>query len=314
MKIAVFGAGGVGGYFGARLASGGADVHLLARGRHLEALREEGLQVRSERGDLHLKLPSTDSPAEVGPSDVVLFCVKSTDTRKAADSLGPLLREKTAVITLQNGVDNEEALASVIGAEHVVGGVAYIFATISAPAVIEHKGALARIVFGELDGRRSDRLASFLEVCRSASVDAELTETIRVELWRKFALICATAGMTAAVRLPLGAIRESAPAFEMYRRIVAEVSAVARAEGVALPEDTVERIVDSVAKLPGHWYSSLHYDLTHGKPMELEALHGEAVRLARRHGVDVPMCEAVRGVLDPWAIRNRDEEKSAAAD
>jgi len=305
MKVAVYGAGGVGGYFGARLAEGGSEVHLIARGAHLDALRQRGLQVESVKGELRLRLPATDDPREIGASDVVLFCVKSTDTESAARGLAPLLKEDTAVVTLQNGVDNESILSKAIPPVHVVGGVAYILATLSAPGVVSHQGELARIVFGELDGRRSARLGRLLDACRSAGIDAELSVNIRTELWRKLAVICATAGMTAAVRLPLGDIRRSSAALDMYRRIVEEVMAVAQAEGISMAQDTVSRVMALVPRLPGEWYSSLHYDMTRGKPMEIEALHGAVVRSARRAGIEVPMNEAVYAILEPWARRNR---------
>jgi 2-dehydropantoate 2-reductase len=305
MKIAVFGAGGVGGYFGARLAKGGADVHLIARGAHLEALRAKGLRVRSENGNLHFLLPATAKPDEVGPVDLVLFAVKSTDTMEAAKELGPLLGDDTTVLSVQNGIDNEERIAEVVGKERVAAGVAYIFATIGEPGVIEHQGQLARLVFGEWDASMSERLERFLEACRAGGIDAELSRTIRAELWRKYAMICATAGMTAAARLPIGEIRASKAAFDMYERIAGEVLDVAAAEDVELPDDTLARMVEIARNVPGHWYTSLHYDLTHGKPMELDALHGEAVRRARAHGIEAPMCEAIYGILEPWAIRNR---------
>jgi 2-dehydropantoate 2-reductase len=305
VKIAVFGAGGIGGYFGARLAKGGADVHLVARGRHLDALRANGLRVVSENGNLHLLLPATDRPEEIGPSDLVLFCVKSTDTAEAAKRLGPLLGRETAVLSLQNGIDNRERIAEKVGEERAVAGAAYIFSTISGPGVISHEGKLARMVFGEWDGRNSERLERFLEVCRASGIDAELSHSIRTELWRKFAMICASAGMTAAVRLPIGEIRSSKEAFDMYRRIAGEVVRVASASGVELPDDTVARIAEVAGSLPGHWYTSLHYDLTHGKPMELDRLHREVVRRARAQGVEAPMCEAICGILEPWEIRNQ---------
>ena len=304
MKIAVFGAGGIGGYFGARLAAGGGDVHLIARGAHLAALRSGGLRIISANGDLHLELPATDRPEDIGGSDVVLFCVKSTDTVDAARRLEPLLREGTAVITLQNGVDNEASIASVVPSAHVVGGVAYILATISEPGVVTHQGKLARLVVGELDGNKSARLEAFVDLCNESHVDADLSENISKELWKKFAMICASAGMTAAVRLPLGDIRASEASLAMYRDLVSEVVSVANASGMEMPDDTASRIMEVFQTLPAEWYSSLHYDMTHGKPMELEALHGTVIRRARELGVPVPMSEAVYGVLAPWAKRN----------
>ncbi|HSF14531.1 MAG TPA: 2-dehydropantoate 2-reductase [Vicinamibacteria bacterium] len=303
MRVAVFGAGGVGGFFGARLARGGADVHLIARGEHLKALRSRGLLVLSASGNVDVALPATDRPEEVGAVDVVLFCVKSNDTERAARRIPPLLHRSTAVITFQNGVDNEEKIASIVGPGHACGGIAYIMATISAPGEITHVGKLARLIFGELDAPRSERLVSFHELCTASGIDAELSEDIRQELWRKFAMICAVAGMTAAVRLPIGEIRDSPEAFSMFERISREVTDLARKEGVPLPGDTPQRIVELTRSLPADMYSSLHYDLTHGKPMELEALHGTVVRLARRHRLPVPASEAVLAILEPWARR-----------
>jgi len=304
MKIAVLGAGGVGGYFGARLAHAGADVHLLARGAHLRALAERGLRVRSANGDLELRLPATDHIEDIGPVDYALVCVKSSETEPLASRMRPLLREGTTVISLQNGVDNEEKLARALGAERVVGGVAFIMATIAEPGTIEHVGSLARIVFGELDGSRSDRTERFLSLCKEADIDAEVTSDIRSALWTKFSFICALAGMTATVRLPLGEIRECAESLEMAKSIVREVMAVAAAEGVTLPADTVDKAVAITMKMDPSIFSSLHYDMTHGKPMELEALHGTVLRLARRHGTAVPMSEAAYAILKPWALRN----------
>jgi 2-dehydropantoate 2-reductase len=304
MKFAVFGAGGVGGYLGARLAGAGHEVHLIARGDHLAALQSSGLRVESIAGDTSVDPPATDDPAEVGPCDCVLFCVKSYDTREAAASLGPLLDDDTAVVSLQNGVDNEAWIAEEVGEEHVVGGVAYIFSTIAEPGVVEHTGGPARFVYGELDGERTPRIESLDDALSScAGVEAVLADDVRVELWRKFCLICAQAGMTATTRLPLGEIRETEASWTMYRRLMEEVSAVARAEGVDLPETVVDEWCEFVRDLDPEMYSSLHYDLTHGKRLELDALHGSVVRHAERVGVAAPMNEAVYAILRPWAER-----------
>jgi 2-dehydropantoate 2-reductase len=305
MKIAVYGTGGVGGYFGGRLGLTGAEVHLIARGAHLQALRRRGLRVRSVRGDFEVTLPATDDPADVGPSDFVFFTVKSFDTEQAAGRLQPLLDQETAVVSFQNGVDNEEKIARAVGWKHVMGGAAYIFSTIAEPGVIEDSGGPARIVFGEFDQPTSPRAERLLEMCRKADIDAHLAEDIRSVLWDKFAFICALAGMTAAVRLPLGEIREAPEAWRAFRRVVEEVCVVAGAEGVTMAEGTVDRHVAFAEGLEPESYSSLHFDLTHGKPMELDALHGTVVRLGREHGVPVSTCEAIYGILQPWAERNR---------
>jgi 2-dehydropantoate 2-reductase len=201
-------------------------------------------------------------------------------------------------------VDNEEKIEAIVGPGHVAGGVAYIMATIGEPGVIVHEGAMARLVFGEMDGARSERLEALLALCQAASVDAELSEDIRVELWRKMAFICAVAGMTAGVRLPVGDLRRSEPALAMLARLAREVVAVAHGSGVALGEDIPDRVVDTVRALPADNFSSLHYDLTHGKPLELEALNGTVLRLARGLDLAVPANEAVYAILHPWALRN----------
>ncbi|NHN47671.1 2-dehydropantoate 2-reductase [Halostella sp. JP-L12] len=306
MKFAVFGAGGVGGYLGARLADAGHDVHLIARGDHLDALRAEGLRVESIAGDTTVDTPATDDPSDVGLCDYVLFCVKSFDTRSAAADLEPLLGEDGAVVSFQNGVDNERWLAEEVGEDRVVGGVAYIFSTIGDPGVVEHTGGPARFVYGELDGKRSDRIEALDDALSACDgVDAVLADDVRIELWRKFAFICAQAGMTATTRLPIGEVRDADASWEMFRRLLEEVCAVARAEGVDLPEDTVEDWLDFARDLDPDMYSSLHYDLTHGKRMELDGLHGSVVRHADDAGVDAPMNEAVEAVLRPWADRNQ---------
>jgi 2-dehydropantoate 2-reductase len=308
MKVVVVGAGGVGGYFGARLAQAGHDVAVLARGRHRAAIRERGLQVRSPKGDLTVAVPASEDPAELGRCEVVLFCVKSYDTRIAAARLGPLIGPETAVVSLQNGIDNEETLAAAVGADHVAGGAAFIFASIVEPGVVAHTGGPARIVFGELARERtrgrSDRMERLLQACQDAGIDAAIAADIRVVLWTKLAFICATAGTTTAVRLPLGEIRDCAESWRMFRQVLAEVVSLARAEGVPLGEDVVEEQVGFAAGLPPDAYSSLHHDLVSGNRMELDALHGTVVRRAASHGLAVPATEAIYAILRPWALRN----------
>jgi 2-dehydropantoate 2-reductase len=304
MKIAVVGAGGVGGYFGGRLALAGHDVHLMARGPHLAAIQRGGLRVRSVKGDLTADVRATDDPADIGPCDAALFCVKSYDTEEAAARLGPLLNGETAVVSLQNGIDNEEKIAGVIGPSRVVGGAAFIFSSIVEPGVIAHTGGPARIVFGELDGSRTARVEKLLAACREAGIDADIPADIRVVLWTKFAFICATAGMTAAVRLPLGDIRECTESWAMFQRVFGEVVALARTEGVPLGDDIVAQQLDFAASLPPDSYSSLHHDLVAGRRMELDALHGTVIRRAARAGVPVPANDAIYAVLRPWELRN----------
>jgi 2-dehydropantoate 2-reductase len=304
MRIAVYGAGGVGGYFGGRLAQAGADVHLIARGAHLQALREHGLRVRSVKGDFAVRVPVTDDPAEVGPCDHVLFCVKAFDTEPAAARLGPLVGDATAVVSLQNGVDNEEKLALAVGQDHVMGGAAFIFAGIAEPGVIVHSGGPTSITFGELNGQVTDRAQRLLDCCQRAGFAAELSPSIKTVLWAKLAFICAQAGMTAAVRLPIGEIRMVDAAWAAFQRLVAEVAAVAEADGTPVPPAAQERALAMAQSVEPGSFSSLHDDLVAGRRMELEALHGFVVRRAAGHGVPVSMSEAIYAILKPWAVRN----------
>ncbi|MFC7201614.1 2-dehydropantoate 2-reductase [Halospeciosus flavus] len=306
MKFAIYGAGGVGAYLGARLADADHDVHLVARGEHLDALREEGLTVESVHGDTHVDVPATDDPADIGVCDFVLVCVKSYDTADVARKLDPLLDADTGVVSFQNGVDNERWLAEEVGEEHVLGGVAYIFSTIAEPGVVEHTGGPARFVFGEwsregVPGRsaRAERLHDALSACEG--VESVLADDVREELWRKFVLICAQAGTSAAGRLTVEQIRSTEETWSFYADLMREVVAVAAAEGVDLPDDTVDEWLDFVGDLEADATSSLHYDLTHGKRMELEALNGSVVRHADEVGVDAPLNRAVYALLKPHA-------------
>jgi 2-dehydropantoate 2-reductase len=306
MRIAVVGAGAVGGYFGARLAAAGSDVTFVARGAQLDALRRDGLTVESPLGDLRLdSVRATDDASTVGPCDVVLFGVKAHHTQEAAaEHLPHLVGDGTIVVSLQNGVDNEERIAQIIGPERVVGGLALIFAGLTGPGRVVHTGGPAKLVVGELDGTASDRVQRFVRTCEEAGVAVELSRNVRGALWDKFAFICAQAGTTAAVRLPIGAIRSTPESWTLFRRLIAEVYAVARAEGVVVADDAVEERVAFAAQLPPGAYSSLHDDLVAGRPLELEGLHGTVLALARRHGAAPPPPEAVHAVLAPWAARN----------
>jgi 2-dehydropantoate 2-reductase len=227
----------------------------------------------------------------------VLFTVKSYDTDAAAERLTPLLRDETAVISLQNGIDNEERIAARIGPEHVVGGVAYLFAHRIGPGHIRHTGGPARIVFGEMSGEQASRTERFLGECQRAGIAAEIAPDIRAALWSKFVFICAQAGLTAASRQPIGVIRESSETWQLFRRVLEEVAAVGRAEGVTLPDDLVAKHLDFAAALEAHGRSSMYDDLAAGRRMELDALLGEVVRRGARAGVPTPVTEVLYGLL-----------------
>jgi 2-dehydropantoate 2-reductase len=304
MRIVVVGTGGVGGYFGARLARvgrGAIDVTVVARGTHLDAIRAQGLRVRSTiEGDYTVKVAAVDKVDGLPPADAVLLCVKSFDTEAAVEQLRPVVGAETSVLSLQNGVDNEDTIDRVLGPGRALGGVAYVFAAIESPGVIAHTFA-GIVVLGELDGRASPRAERLREAFAAAGVPVTLSNDIRRVLWEKYLLLGAQAGLTALTRCPIGVIRDTPETWRMYRLIVEELAALGRAAGVALPAEAVETTLANVGKLAPHLLSSMHYDLVHGKRLELEALHGHAVRLGERLGVPTPTVFAVYAALKPFA-------------
>ncbi len=298
MKIAVVGAGAIGGYYGALLQETGQEVTFLARGAHLRALRESGLRVEDlDRPPRALPVRATDAAEDVGPVDLVLFTVKSYDTAAAAAHLPPLLGPRTAVLTLQNGVENVEILAERVGRDRVLGGACYIFASVPAPGVVRRTGGPRRVVFGELDGATSPRARAVQEALAATGVPVELSDRILTDLWEKYLFITAQGGMTALTRLPVGALRRTAATFEMYLDVASEVAAVGRAHGVPIPAGERERVRRLAESLDPASYSSLYTDLVRGARMELDALVGYVVRLGRRYGVPTPMCRAIYAAL-----------------
>jgi len=303
MRIAVLGAGAVGSYLGARLAAGGADVHLVARGVHLAALRDRGLTLITPDGTTTTAVQATDDPAAIGPVDYVLFMVKSYDTEAAARRLAPLLGQGTAVLSLQNGIDNEARIAAVIGEEHVLSGSVYILAAIESPGVV--RSGPARIVIGELHpGRPGARVAAFVEAAQAGGITASAVADARLAKWEKYVLLVAFASVSAGTQLPLGEIRRSTAAVAMLRAVMTEAWSVGRALGIPLTDDLVERQVGLVLSQADSEGTSLRHDLLTGHRMELEALQGTLSRLGRETGVATPFTDAAYAMLEPWAIRN----------
>src|SRR5262245_27434239 len=299
MRIIVMGAGGTGGYFGAKLARAGEDVTFIARGAHLAAIREHGLRVRSAtEGEWTVRAPAVERVDGLAPAELILFCVKSFDTESAGEVIRPLVGPRTAVLSIQNGVDNEDKLTGLLGPGHVMGGVAQVFATIEEPGVIRHT-LLGRIIFGEMDGGESERARGFLDTCGRAGIPVEMTRHIVRALWEKYVFLAAQAGLTALTRCPAGVIRRVPEARQMYKLLLEEMAALGGAVGAGLDGDIVARCLGLLDALGANAYTSLHYDLTHGKRLELEALHGHAVRLGERHGVPTPMLFAVYAALSP---------------
>lgn len=319
MRIAVMGAGAVGGYFGARLAAAsgaaseaaggaaegtgtGAEVHFLARGRHLEAIRANGLRIDSAAGPLHLaSVQATDDPAAIGPVDVVLFAVKLWDTEAAADACRPLLKPGTLVISLQNGVTGIDTLCRRLGEEHVAGGVAHIAATLAEPGVIRHTGTLARLTYGELDGRTSHRIAAFHALAARAGFEAVLSDAILQAVWEKFAFLAPFSGVTSLTRQPAGVIRRVPETRALFLDAVAEVARLARARDVDLGSGIVPRVEALLARLVPEMKSSMLNDLERGGRLELPWLSGAVVRLAAEAGVPTPVHRVIAAALAPYA-------------
>jgi len=303
MRIAVVGAGGVGGGFGAALAKAGADVTFIARGAHLAAMKRDGLKVQSPRGDTHLvPTRATDNPAEVGTVDIVLFCVKLWDIESAGEAIKPLVGSGTAVIPLQNGIDAAERLLPILGSNAVMGGVAQISASITAPGVIQQVGTFMRMVFGELDGTRSKRAEEFLALCLKAGFDATLSDQIQTELWMKFVLLATNAGITAATRRPIGELRDDADIRPVMVTALWEVFEVGRAKGVPLPADAVEKILVFIGHAPPTMKASMALDLERGNRLELPWLNGKVVELGRQLGVATPTHGMIYAMLKPYVM------------
>ncbi|MFC9690511.1 2-dehydropantoate 2-reductase [Kribbella sp. NPDC056951] len=298
MRIAVMGTGGIGGYFGGRLAAAGHDVAFVARGRQLEALRANGLRVQSELGDLHLPaVEVTDDPSELAPADVVLFGVKLWDTEESAALIKPLLGEQTAVISFQNGVQKDDVLRRILGPEHVVGGVAYIAATIAEPGVIKHTGTLQRLAFGEYDGSASDRVEAFRAACAEAGIDVAVSNEIERTIWEKFVFLVGLSGMTTSTRTPIGAIRSNPRSRAFLRDVMEEVVQVARAHGVPIAADFVDDRLAFVDQAPAEMTSSMHHDLNRGNRLEVQWLSGDVVDRGRALGVPTPCNRAITDLL-----------------
>jgi len=302
-RVAVFGAGAVGSYLGSRLAAAHADVHLIARGAHLQALREKGLTLITPDGITTIPVWATDDPATIGPVDIVLFCVKSYDTDDAVERLPPLIGPNTAVISIQNGIGNEAKIAAKIGEEHVLGAATYILAAIESPGVV--RSGRARIVLGELhEGPPTERVKSIVELARDAGIDASATHDARLAKWDKYVLLVAFSAVTAATQLTVGDIRASAAASGMLRAIMTEAWSVGRALGVPLANDLVDRAYKLVLAQNDDEGTSLRHDLLAGHRMELDALQGTLRRLGRETGIPTPWTDAAYAILEPWAHRN----------
>jgi 2-dehydropantoate 2-reductase len=297
MHIVIMAAGGVGGYFGARLAQAGAQVSFIARGRHLEALRSKGLSVKSSLGDAQLKVRVFEDPRDAGAADIVLFAVKLWDTETAAQKIKPL---GGFVIPFQNGVESIARIGAVLGKDKVMGGSAYIGTRIAAPGLIEHTGTMARLRFGPVVPSQRSAAEAFLGACKKAGINAELTEDIALVNWEKFAFLVAVSGTTALSRSPLGVVRGDPDLRWMFEQTMRETWTLARRRGIKLPDDFVEKQVAFADTLPAEMRASMLHDLEAGNRLEAPWLCGAVVRMAAEQGLEAPVNRAIYAALKPY--------------
>lgn len=297
MRIAIMGSGGLGGYFGARLAQGGADVHFIARGKHLQAMRSDGLRIEGPEA-MHLpRVQATDQPAEVGPVDFVLLGVKLWDTEAAIAQMRPMVGPQTAIISFQNGVLKDDYLRAAFDARQVMGGVGYVATTIEAPGVIRQTGTMQRLVFGEFDGTRSARGEALLAACQAGGINAELSTAILREIWQKYVFLVGLSGTTSTMRSTIGPIRSNPQTRAFLSDVMQEVIAVGRAQGVDLPQDYLATALQRADTVSPDMTSSMHHDLQRGNPLEVRWLSGGVVELGRAKGVPTPLNRAIADIL-----------------
>jgi 2-dehydropantoate 2-reductase len=303
MRIAMMGSGGVGGYFGGRLAASGCDVTFIARGRHLAAIREHGLRIASrDMGDVIVRpAKATDDPAGTGVVDYVIVAVKLWDTVSAGQAILPMLGRDTTVLSLQNGVECDDILAGIVGADRLIGGVAFIASSIGAPGVIEHIGTMQRVVIGERAGGSSERVHRLCDSMLKASITAEISDDIEKTIWEKFVFLVGLSATTTLMRTTLGPVREDADSRGFLTAVMSETVAVARAKGIALPADYAQERLRFADGLPFDMTSSMHHDLEHGNPLEVAWLSGAVARFGRALGVPTPVNDTVYAALKPHA-------------
>ena len=295
------GTGGVGGYFGARLAQSGHDVEFVARGRHLAAIRERGLEVRSANGDMHIAKPRvTETPSSLAPADIVFFAVKLWDTERAAEAIRPLVANGGVVIPFQTGVESIERIGAIVGAERVMGGVAYIAALIKEPGVIVHTGTMARLLFGPVVAAQRGAAEALLAACKGAGIEASLSADIRRTLWEKFVFLAAFSGMTSVSRQPLGVVRTDPDSRAVFEAAIREVWTLGRAKGIALADDFVAQQMKFADNLPAEMKSSMQNDLIAGNPLEAPWLCGAVARMATAAGFAAPVNATLYAALKPY--------------
>jgi 2-dehydropantoate 2-reductase len=306
MKIAVMGSGGVGGYYGGLLVRAGQDVTLIARGAHLAALREKGLQVKSVHDDFIIApVQATDVPAEVGPVDLVMVCVKTPETEQAAEAIKPMVGTNTVVMSLQNGVDAAERIGVIVGMERMVGGATWISSAIEAPGVIRQISQFRRIVLGELAGGVTERVRAIADVLASTGATVEVTDNMMKVLWTKFVFIASISGIGSLTRLELGEYRAVPETRGLLVSLMREVEAIARASGVALGGDAVEETLALLDRVAPSVKPSMQRDVEAGRRSELESMIGVISRRGRELGIPTSTADMVYAALLPAELKAR---------
>jgi 2-dehydropantoate 2-reductase len=298
MRVAVMGSGGIGGYFGARLALGGAEVGFIARGAHLEAIQRDGIKVDQGSESFRVRdVRATNEPADIGPVDLVMLCVKLWDTETALEQIRPLVGPQTTLVSFQNSVLKDSLLTSAFPESQIIGGVAYVASTISQPGVIARTGPLERLVMGEFDGSLSARVRAFYEAALAGGINADISEDITRATWEKFVFLVGLSATTTTIGLPIGPIRSDPQTRTFLLDVMREVVAVARAHGVALPDDYAEQRLEFADSVSPEMTSSMAHDLAHGNRLELPWLSGAVTALGREAGIDTPLNRAVSDIL-----------------
>lgn len=304
MKIAIMGTGGVGGYYGGLLAKTGQDVTFIARGTHLQAIREKGLKVKSIHGDFTVSAAkATDTPAEVGPVDMVLFTTKTYQTDEAAQLIKPMVAQNTVLVSLQNGIDAVDRIGRVVGIEHMLGGVTWLSAAIEAPGLIGQYSQFRRIALGEFNGQTTPRLKATFDALQATGATVEVSDAILKVLWTKFVFIAPVMAMGSLTRVTFGEYRNVTEARTMLTKAISEVAAVAKAKGVKLDEDVVNTTLAFIDSSAPGIKPSMQRDVESGKPSELESMIGVVVRLGTEHNVPTPVMKFAYALLKPGELK-----------
>lgn len=303
MKITVIGAGGVGGYFGGKLAAAGEDVTFVARGEHLQAMQQHGLKINSPLGNVWLpEVNAVDHPAKAAAADLYIVAVKLWDTADVAAQLQPLIKGDTAVLSLQNGVQKDDILQRYLPQQNIIGGVSYIAAAIAEPGVIHHGGKLQKLAFGEYGQPTSARCEAFQQSCQKAGIETDFSDDIALRIWEKFIFLVGFSGTTTLFRSNIGPIRSDPVKRQLFRDAMQEVADVAQAKGISVRPDFAEQLLQFTDTLPADMPSSMKTDLQRGKRLELPWLSGAVVDMAKQLGLAVPANQHIVEQLLPWAM------------